>query len=116
MCGLLSHCSLHHKKAVCLRPASVFRHRFWTSQPLRFDSVPRSRNQGSVVAETDAEGQAAERTRKLSSCTKQRHEMTQLTLIVSAAHRAILVVSVYIVPSANVYVLVELLHLSIAYT
>lgn len=42
--------------------------------------------------------------------------MTQLTLIVSAAHRAILVVSVYVVPSANVFVLVELLPLSTAHT
>jgi hypothetical protein len=42
------------------------------------------------MAQTAAERQAAYRARKLSSRTEEGHAMTQLTLIVSAAHRALL--------------------------
>lgn len=42
------------------------------------------------MAQTAAERQAAYRARKLASRTEDGHAMAQLTLIVSAAHRALL--------------------------
>lgn len=42
------------------------------------------------MAKTPAERQAEYRARKLSQRTGQGHEMTQLSLIISAAHRSLL--------------------------